>query len=292
MNNTLPAARDMPPHRQDQIREELQRAIAGERRRMRYAPVITAFGALAALMFVAVFVPWQSTSTPASAPTSAVGTPATTKPRTSTRPDPMIPGLSTEERTAIEKGCGATASQSGPVQLYNLLADAGGRFALLYSASAALNCTIGGAIPYNSGFAGIQDIEWIPSPLSVDIVSASTGGDAPGNKSQYHGEQGFEVSAGRVSAKVAKVTYTQGDQTMTATLANGTFVARIVHPATWKIPSTPNPGVVRAYDAAGTLLATSGQDNGCYVTPDGHVLPTLRNSPDPTSCKPATHWPS
>jgi hypothetical protein len=292
LNSMLPAPREMPPHRQAQIREELQRVVAGERRRVRYAPVITAFGALAALVLVAMFVPWQSRSTPASAPTSAVGTPVPSAPHTGTRPAPVIPGLSTEERTAIEKGCGMTASQSGPVQLYNLVTDAGGRFALLYSASAALDCAIGGAIPYNSGFAGTRDMAWIPGPLSVDVTSASAGGDAPGGKSMYHGEHGFEVSAGRVSDKVTKVTYTQGGQTVTATLANGTFVARIVHPATWKIPSTPNPGIVRAYDTAGTLLATAGQDSSCYVTPDGHVLPVLRESPDPKTCKPTTHWPS
>jgi hypothetical protein len=126
----------------------------------------------------------------------------------------------------------------------------------------------------------------------VDLASAGAGGDIPGGKSDYHGEHGFEVTAGRISDKVAKVTYTQRGQTVTATLANGTFVARIVHPTTWKIPTTGDSGVVRAYDAAGTLLATSGQDDNCYVTPSGAVLSALRNHPDPQSCKPATHWPA
>lgn len=272
MNNTLPAPRDLPPHRRVRIREELLRATTGERRRVRYAPLITAVGACAALVVVVVVVASQSTSVSPAVPASA-STPVA---------PPTTSAVSDGERAAIEKGCAENASHDGPARLYNLVTDAGGRFGLLYNASEAFYCTIGGAIPYSSFIAGVHNLEWLPGSLSVD-VAVGTGSD---------GEHGFEVTAGRISDKVAKVTWTQRGETVTATLAKGTFAARIVHPATWEAPTTGDFGVVRAYDAAGTLLATSGQDNNCYVTPGGAVMSNLRKQPDPRSCKPATHWPS
>jgi hypothetical protein len=276
MNNTLPAPRDLPPHRRARIREELLRATTGERRRVRYAPVITAVGACAALALVGVFVASQSTSVSPAGPASAS---APVSP-------PTTSAVSDGERAAIEKGCTKGASHDGPARLHNLVTDAGGRFGLLYNASEAFYCTIGGAVPYSSFVAGVQNLEWLPGSLSVDVaVGTASAGESDG-------EHGFEVTAGRISDKVTKVTWTQRGQTVTATLANGTFAARIVHPATWEAPTTGDFGVVRAYDAAGTLLASSGQDDNCYVTPGGAVLSTLRKRPDPRSCRPATHWPA
>ena len=41
-------------------------------------------------------------------------------------------------------------------------------------------------------------------------------------------------------------------------VASGTFLARIIHPSTWNAPADyTTRGVIRAYDANGTLLGTA-----------------------------------
>lgn len=290
MNSMLPAPRDLPPRRRNQIRDELQRTIAQEPRprRARHAPLIAALAAVAVLAGVVLLVPWQTPAQPA-APLS------TTPPPTSTPASPMaaapvLPGLPSAEVKEIEAGCSAIAGR-GPATLFNLVTDEAGKFALLYNQDSALDCTIGGkAMPYNSGFAGLQDWQWLPGELSVDTTAGAAGGSVPGGKAAYRGERGYQATVGRISSKVARVTYTEGDRTVDAVIANGTFIARIIQSATWKIPANATPGIVRAYDANGKLIGESAKPgDNCYATPEGKVI-GVRDAPDPKTCLPAVRW--
>jgi hypothetical protein len=186
---------------------------------------------------------------------------------------PMIPRLSTADRQAIERGCGTVGVGAGHTpptpgmtatadsfQLHNLLEDQAGQVGLLYSEHAALHCVIGGpAMPYNAGFHGFAGTLPAAKPIAVDVTGAAAGGDGPGNKPIYRGQLGTEIVGGRVNDQVAKVTVTQGEQTVTAQLANGTFIARILHPSTWRMPDNYRTPVVRAYASDGGLLATIDQ---------------------------------
>jgi hypothetical protein len=110
-------------------------------------------------------------------------------------------------------------------------------------------------MPYNGGGGGIGPFT---PPVSQDYSGADAGGDAPGGKAEYAGMHGTEVVAGRTAPEVARVTVTQGDQTVEARLADGVYLARIVHPTDWVIPENQRPPVVRAYDKNETLLAEIG----------------------------------
>jgi hypothetical protein len=271
MNAVLPPARDLPPHRHAQIRAELQRAATTPRRdRRRLVPVLAAALAVLAVVALAVWlVPDRHTRL-----TEPAATRTTPPPPTSTRgrPEPVFPGLSTSDRHAIEQGCGASAfgassGQNPPtpgltdtrdtVRLYNLMQDQAGRLALLYGEHAVLNCDLDWpSMPYNAGFGGVLTPTWPPpGPIAVDTAGNQAGGDVRGNKTIYRGLPGTEMAGGRISDQVAKVTYTQGSVTVNAALANGTFLVRMVHPSTWAIPDNYPRGMIRAYDAAGKLLA-------------------------------------
>jgi hypothetical protein len=233
---------------------------------------------LALVAVVTWLVPGQRDETGQAAGLSpAAGLPTATGPPTAAsqvgEPGPVIPGLSTADRQAVEHGCGTSGVGSGRTpptpgvtdtansfRLYNLLDDQAGRVGLLYGEHAVLNCVIGGpAMPYNAGFRNFAGALPAAKPIAVDVTGAEAGGDGPGSKPTYRGQLGTEVVGGRVSDQVTKVTVTQGEQTVTAVLANGTFIARILHPSTWRIPDNYSPGVVRAYDSDGTLLATIDQ---------------------------------
>ncbi|MBP2326852.1 hypothetical protein JOF56_007237 [Kibdelosporangium banguiense] len=285
MNSTLPTPRDLPPRSRARIRNELERTVTRGAPRRRHAPLITALAAVAVLGAIVAFVPWKPENV---SPPAAAQTP-TPPPKSSNVSAPVFPGLSAQEQKAIEEGCSQTASR-GPAVLYNLVNDEAGKFGLLYSQDAALECTIGRkTMPYNAGSGSVEDRQWLPGEFAVDVASAAAGGSVPGNKAEYRGERGVQLTVGRVSAKVAKVTYTEGDRTVDAVLANGTFVARIVHSDTWKIPETPGPRVVRAYDANGALLGDTSNPQ-CHVTPAGTVVGYFPSPPDPKTCLPATRW--
>lgn len=269
---TLPSPRDLPPHRHARIRAELLRTATAPRHdRRRLVPVLAAAVAVLAVVALAVWlVPGRNTRL-----TEPAATRTTPPPPTSThhgRPDPVLPGLSTSDRHAIEQGCGASAfggavGQNPPtpgvtdtrdtVRLYNLTQDQAGRLALLYGEHAVLNCDLDRpSMPYNAGFGGVLAPTWPPpSPIVVDTAGAASGGDIRGGKAIYRSLPGTEFAGGRITDQVAKVTYTQGADTVTATLANGTFLVRMIHPTTWAIPTNYPRGTIRAYDAAGTLLA-------------------------------------
>jgi hypothetical protein len=294
MNTMLPTPRDLPPRRRDEIRIDLQRAIEGEsaRRRVRLAPLVTALAVLAGV--VVAVAPWQGSTPPAGSVTPPVATAASTPPPPTTTStvdptlvlvDPPVPDVK-----AIEAGCSAAAGR-GPATLYNTGADQAGRFALLYNQDTALNCTLDDpGTPYNSGFAGLQDLHWLSGEVVIDVRFASVGGSVPGGKAEYQDRPGTQIAAGRVSSQVGRVTYTEGGRTVDAVVANGTFYARIIHPATWKSPEVAIAGLARAYDANGRFLGESAKPgDACYATPDGEII-GVHSSADPKNCLPAIRW--
>jgi hypothetical protein len=274
--NTLPTERDLPAHRHAAIRAEIDRVTAHAstgtgtgtapawRRRRLLVPVAAAAAAGTVLAAsVAVLSDRPDEVTPASAPG-----PASTPGADPDRGNRL--GLTDQQAREITQGClwitglgrpdgTEPVSTTGPpvqdVRLANLLDDGAGRLAVLYGSHVVLDCTVGGpTLPYDSGFAGLREPR-PAGPLTVDLTGGAAGGDLPGNKASHRGLPGTEHVIGRVGDGVARVTVTVGGRTAVATVANGTFVARFVHASTWAPPAAPEPTSVRAYDAAGTLLA-------------------------------------
>lgn len=280
----LPRTRDLPAQRHAEMRAGLERAVirsAGRHRPVWVLPLAAAATAVVTLGALSWLGGWfgpgpglLGTSPPSS---TATQSPAVVSPLTD---NPVIPGLDPDRIRQIETGCRQSAGifdgdsvtaapgQSADVpthspaarqvRLYNVVQDEAGLFALLYGAdrsgvSVALSCTVGGrAIPYNSGFAGIDPTQPV-GLVSVEAGGGSTGGDALGNRNIYAGQPGTESIGGRADPTVARVTWSIRGQTVEAVVANGTFAARIVHPSTWELPTT-GTWVVRAYDQAGGLL--------------------------------------
>jgi hypothetical protein len=125
-------------------------------------------------------------------------------------------------------------------------------------------------------------------------MTAAAGGGT-GKTAKYPGALGNEMAVGRISGAVTKVTFTSNGETVDAVIANQTYVARIVHSATWRIPEGLPTSVVRAYDANGTLIGTVNDPAvpaKCYHTPDGEVVQhqILRPIENPTACTPAQPW--
>jgi hypothetical protein len=186
---------------------------------------------------------------------------------------PSGPGPAGNEAREIERGCLASAglghtggTQAAPttgpsgagVRLVNLVSDDAGRLALLYGPDAVLTCLIAGpGMPYNASFGPLSGgAGQPPETIMVDSEGANSGGDTPGNKDANRGQHGFELAAGRITHDVARVTMTIDGDTVDAVLANGTFIARLVHPSTWTIPNGRRPVLIRAYDDAGNELAS------------------------------------
>ncbi|WP_436497808.1 hypothetical protein [Actinokineospora sp. HUAS TT18] len=290
MNTTPPVERDLPLDRHLAIRSELLRATRTAPRR-RVVPMVSAAAAFAVIAAAAVFV-----STQRGEPSMTPGAEPTAEPPqlgTTGRPGvyaPTLPNLPKAERAEIEQGCAQPATGQKPAKLYNLITDGAGKVGLLYTEDAALECSIGGpGMPFNPGSAGVRYRNWLPGVIGVDVMSASAGGDVPGGKREYRGKHGTQTVAGRISEVVARVTYTEGDTTVDAVIANGTFIARIVRPTTWAIPEDTPPGVVRAYGANNDLLAATDDPvlrNRCWLLPDGTRL-TDGTDPD---CLTAVHW--
>jgi|GEM_PF-6935838 len=293
--NTLPPTRDLPPPRHTEIRAQLQRAVltetvarrglgglssrakfatGGDTPRRWLLPVAAAAAAMAMLGTATVLASRDGSATgtrvtPASA--GASGLPGTAPAAPSAKP--TVPGIMPDEAREIERGClasagiGSTAASqpaptTGPsaegVRLVNLVTDDAGRLALLYGTDAVLTCIIGGSDqPYNAGFGPLSGSAGErPGPLVVDSMGANSGGDVAGRDAPDRGQRGFELAAGRIADNVVRVTMTVDGLTVDAVLANGTFVARLVHPSTWAVPDRPRPVLIRAFDAAGNELAT------------------------------------
>lgn len=290
MNSTLPPARDLPPGRQAQIRAEVERAVSA-RSPFRFAPLVTAVTAVGAVVAVVAFLqPWQRTEAVGPARQETTALPTTTTSAAPTKP--VIPGLTPERIAEIEEGCVRIGPGSGQGTLYQYGEDEAGRWALVYTENAALTCTIDGpGMPYNAGFSAGFDLRWLSGPFRVDTNGGSAGGDILGNKEIYRGQHGSSVVAGRVAPEVARITFTYDGQTVDATIANGTFVARNIYPTDWSIPEDAGPLDVRAYDRDGKLLGSSADlGKKCFVDPDGRIVDGGWNGSDPTKCDPAVRW--
>ncbi|MEU4441702.1 hypothetical protein AB0K14_29455 [Actinosynnema sp. NPDC050801] len=291
MNTTLPPARDLPPHRRAQLRARLEQEVTGGRRAVRFAPLVVAgLAAAAVVVLVAVVAPWRQTSGDA-----AVGDPVVVTTTTSASPawqGPVIPGLSPQRVAEVEQGCLDSTLRQGKATLYQYLTDEVGAFALLYTASEQLSCTVDGpTTPYNASSALVWDSGWLPGALALDGLASAAGGD--GGKADHAGRAGYDMAVGRVTGQVAKVVYLHGGRSVEARIANGTFVARIAHPADWVPPDGwDRMGVVHAYDAQGALLGewrNEWDPTRCWVRPDGVVVAGARDL-DPAKCLPAVAW--
>ncbi|HEX6360901.1 hypothetical protein [Actinophytocola sp.] len=252
MNTTLPPSRDLPPGRHAQIRGAVLAATRRPNRRW-IAPLVTAAAALAIVGLVAWFTPWTGNGgNAATQPTSQETTLPAPSTSTSDVSEPVA-GVSPDERAAIEDGCARSGFPDETLTLKQVLTDAAGRVALLYSDRVAVVCTLDTPpTGYNPGGGGFGDFT---PPVGLDTSLASAGGDVAGNKSQYAGQPGTDQFGGRVSPEVAKVTVTVGADSVDASVANGTFLARVLHPTDWLIPENRRALVLRAYDKNGTLLA-------------------------------------
>ncbi|GLZ30061.1 hypothetical protein Lesp02_22510 [Lentzea sp. NBRC 105346] len=278
MTSMIPAPRELPPGRHAEIRAALRRDM--NRRRLRFAPIITAVAALSVIGLVAFFVPWRPEAAPAVLPPPAP-IPAT----------PVIPELSPAEQAAIAEGCRESAGAVGKPVLYNYVSTEDTKHALVYTEDTALPCEIDGPnIKYNSGLHGRLPLSWLPGAFAIDHLGASAGGDASYRHPVYRGKLGSELAMGRITPDVARLTLTSGSTTVEAVLANGTFVARILHPTDWSPTGVPST-VIRAYDHDGRLLKTTERsDIYCYATPDGTIITEVREKVDPKTCEPATRW--
>ncbi len=293
MTSMLPPTRDLPPGRHTQIRAELERAVSGRKTSRLTVPILAAAAAvLAVVAGIVVLRPGPSDPTPLVQITTAPPTQATATTPT-TRSAPVVAGLSADRIAAIEKGCQRSAGVPGEPKLYQHVGSGQGAFALIYTADAVLACTLDVAVyPFNSGFSRGFDPEWLPGHFAVDSNGASTGGDTENNRPIYQGVPGYRIAAGRVDSKVARVTLTVDGQTVDATIANNTFVVRIVYPSTWSPPPGNDTGEIRAYDAAGALLGSSTGPHKCFVDPKGVIVPGGWQTPDtdPKTCEPALPW--
>lgn len=291
MNHALPPTRDVPPHRRAHIRARLEQEVTGGRRAVRFAPLVVAGVAAAAVVaLVATLAPWRGAGDDAA--TAAVTTTTTSSSAPPAGDAPVIPGLSPERVAEIERGCLESTLRPGRAVLYQYVTDEVGAFALLYTASEQVGCTVDGPVmPYNATSGTVWDTGWLPGQLAVDAFASASGG-AHG-KAEHAAEAGYDLAAGRVTDRVAKVVYLHGGRSVEARIANGTFVARIAHPADWEMPDGwDRLGVVHAYDAQGALLGewrNEWDPTKCWVRPDGVIVAGARDL-DPATCAPAVAW--
>ncbi|TWP53396.1 hypothetical protein FKR81_05385 [Lentzea tibetensis] len=286
MNTTIPTPRDLPPGRHTEIRAELLRATT--RKRFRFAPALTAATALAVIALIAYFVPWR----PQAAPPAEHTTIPTTIPTTTRPAEPVIPGLPPEQHRAIAQGCLDSAGVTGSPRLYNYVTTDDTKHGLVFGGDSAHICTVDGPMyDFNADLHSGLDLKFIAGSFALDSTSGSAGGDASYANPARKGKRGSIVTAGRITAEVARVTMTVDGTTVDAVLANDTFLARVLYPSTWTIPENMPAAVVRAYDAGGTLLGSSDTpDTRCYTTPDGAIMTHHQNQPDPATCLPAKLW--
>ncbi|MFE9745328.1 hypothetical protein ACFYOT_10520 [Saccharothrix saharensis] len=292
MNHALPPTRDVPPHSRARIRARLEQEVTGGRRAVRFAPLITAGVAAAAVVaLVAVVAPWQRGGDDVAVGRTVV--PTTTSPPSAAAPTtPVVPGLAPGRIAEIEQGCADSAGVKSKPVLHQYLTDEIGTFALLYSDRDMLSCTVDGpTMPYNSAMASGLAVGWLPGEFAADAIGSSAGGD--GGKPEHAGEPGYDMAVGRVTSKVARVTFGRIGQEVDAKIANGTFVARIAHPSDWQVPTGwEQYGYVRAFDAQGALLGewmAEWDRTKCWVDPDGQIVAGARDR-DPATCAPAVAW--
>lgn len=291
MNPTLPAPRDLPPSRHAEMRAELVRTVSRPARRSRLFPAVAAAAAIAVVAAAVLFLPsGQHESVP----------PASVR----TGPPDLPPGVTLEERAAIEQKC----APDGEAVLYNLISDEFGRYALLYGDDRVLPCAVDlepARQPITRERPPVPEwhrerLAWLPGAVVHDIDLA---GRAHG------GLPAYDLVLGRVRPDVARVTLTRGGWTVDAVIVNDTFIGRLTYPGE---PHRHNPSPntlppyeplhLHGYDADGNLLDTLSTDSArlseCYRLPDGRIVlegGSLLEDPakhqiDPADCAPATRW--
>lgn len=255
MNTMLPTPRDLPPLAHTRIRAELERQLAQQVRRPRRWVVPVAVTAGLTVLAAAAWILPRFVLRP--------DRPAAPPPVDS----PVVRDLSDVQRRAIEDGCGKAAVgdlaaprrpglTEGPqsFRLYNLVDDDAGRAVLLYGQTAALYCTFDRSNVAVASAYGLANTGPPDGPVTVDLyLLTRAGGATPTDQVRPD----VVVLAGRVGPEVARVTVAQGNQVVSATLANRSFLGRLLHPSPWTDQGAHGP-VVRAYDKGGKLLATVG----------------------------------
>lgn len=227
MNTMPPPARDLPPARHAEIRATVVRAA--DRRARWVVPALAAAAALVTIGLVMWFVPAGDEETVRPAETTA---------------------SRLDREDEIARKCAQDAGLTGHFELRQLIGDEAGWLAAVYTDEYVLDCDV------DSYSANLGLLMPFTPPITLDVAGATAGGNVRDDKPEYVGRPGWEFAIGRVAPEVTKVTVTQGEHTVNASLAEGTFAARIIHPADWRIPDGNPPPVIRAYDADGNLLAT------------------------------------
>ncbi len=325
MTPNLPPDRDLPPARHDEIRAELIRTVTSRAAKPMARWLVPAAAAAAVIAVTSGAVAFsQHNSGNDRSDKIAPAAP---------RPFPVIPGLSKQQSLDIAYGCAKsfgvkgkdlpprtltelerpprtksphpdpseTWSGSGSdLRLYNIVTDAAGTRALIIGSKLMLFCTVDPSnrfMPYNAGGGGGFGLrDWLPGEFSMD------GGGGPGSP-DGPGLPVVADASGRVSSKVAKVTATFGDVTVSTKPINGTYMLRRLYPADWQDPNLKLPlgspelpidePVVRAYDTNGKLLGVRDSEvpEPCYVTPDGEILDKwAHKDTDVKDCKVANPW--
>jgi hypothetical protein len=207
------------------------------------------------------------------------------------QPKPTSPLPLDQERLALaeclEAGLPLAAGDRPEyLQMFTLFHDRVGRVAWFLGRHGAYACEspAGSNLWGSDGGVGHGDglvwYAWLGGDASVD----ETGG--AGSSPAF--PHGYAIVAGRVSARTSRVVVSfAGGGHVTATVANGTFLARIPRPAGLSADIRP---AVAAYDERGASLPVTDANlstGGCYQTPWGEVIA----GPTGTTCHPAAIWP-
>jgi hypothetical protein len=228
-------------------------------------------------------------------PPIPVSTPTPGSSEPAPQPTPSGTGRPPQPSQSLPAAPSESPSGAGHL-LRNLLTDARGTAAFVLGDRSQVLCTArpGGAFTGSLGAVPTGSAGWLPGTLSID--QAAAGARETGATTGADGVRvtpDAELVQGRVGRTVTRVTVTGlNGATVTVTPRNGTFLARILHTPGQPV-SGPDQLLVRAYDGSGQLLAERdafGDQAGCYVTPDGHVI-FGDPATDRSRCRPATRWP-
>ncbi|HEY6744283.1 MAG TPA: hypothetical protein VI357_01065 [Mycobacteriales bacterium] len=226
------------------------------------------------------------------------GTPASTSaatpaPSPTAAPAPVVPGVSPAEARAIAARCLAlvkdkwwTPAARARLQLFNVGATPWGTRYIFYGPTEYLDCLHATEGDYRPDFSTGTSTGWLAGPLTVDRAIAD---GAP-----YDRGPGTFTVEGRVVPSVIKVEITYGRSRLTVPVLNGTFMAAMKITAQEVLHGTPS---FRALDASGRVVHASTPDDpahrkppGCWVTPDGTVVPDGRQPWPGQTCLPAVRW--
>lgn len=306
LSELLHGATSVPPV--DVSFEAIARRV---RRRRRVAAVSTAVSVCAAVTVGLVAVP----SLMLGDRNSGADRPADSSATATNRPKPSVPGLSPAGAAEIERTCTNPPlpqrntrfrdDLKTPFHVYNRLLSPTGSFSVLYNDKVVALCGSDSRLPNRMqnivGSLHGRQIDWLPGDLLVDAAIVEPGGvSAYDGKTIRPAQQLLQVLAGRVSSRVAKVTFVGPDgSTTTVTPINGTFVAlNYLEKASAEAISAAQSGgavvgTVRVFDASGHLLAEQDPNFpfpvGCFLRPDGTTTYGVEPRPG-ESCSPATPW--